>query len=103
MRAVLLLVLCLLGQALCGATAAHAQEGGFGSFLQRLFGGEPEQPRFEPVRPRMVPVKPRRVKPRASPFETPAPAKAQPEAKEPETPPSVFVNVIGDSLADLLA
>src|SRR4051794_40988286 len=129
MRLVLVVVLGLLGQALCGATVAHAQqEGGLGGFFQRLFGTEPDRTynapdrryapdrtyiapdrRFDQGRPRLmpmrppVPAKPRRTKPRASPFATPAPEKAQVEAKEPDVPPSVFVNVIGDSLAEMLA
>ncbi|MDQ0468258.1 SGNH/GDSL hydrolase family protein [Labrys wisconsinensis] len=104
MRRVSFLVLCLLGLALCGAAPALAQ-GGFTGFLERLFGGEPERPRYEPdrqARPRFVPVKPRR-KPRASPFATPAPQKVQEQPKEPAVAPSIFVDVIGDSLADLLA
>jgi len=61
------------------------------------FGGR----RAEPAPPMAVPDKPRTAK-RVSPLAAPKP-KVDPADIKPEVPPSVFVHVIGDSLAEMLA
>lgn len=53
--------------------------------------------------PRQLQPKPRKAKIRQSPFEAPRPAQDVAEPEKPVIPPSIFVNVLGDSLADLVA
>jgi hypothetical protein len=91
-RALRLAVVAAVGVAM-GAPEAPAQEGGFGGFLQQLFGGPPQKPPEAAAKPK------RKVRDFVPATKT----------REPGTPggaavqPTFFIDVIGDSLASLTA
>jgi hypothetical protein len=62
---------------------------------------EPE-PRLQPQRP-SVQIKPRKQRARVSPFAAPRPSSTVVQQAKPVVPPSIFVHVLGDSLAEMLA
>src|ERR1700751_1492829 len=85
------IVLCCVS---LGGPAVEAEDGGFGGFLQHLFGGDAPRP----AEPAMPPPQAHRPKKRVRGF------RPAPTPRRPGTPggapvePTFFIDVLGDSL-----
>src|SRR5262249_27509299 len=102
------LYLAVVVAVVAGAMAVHAQDSPIDVLRQEWLRREQQQ--FDQqyqqrARPRAVnrPRPAKIVKPRASPFSRPAPQPVAQPQPAPAVPPSIFISVIGDTLADLLA